>query len=32
MSRAKPLRGAKGAIDILIYSENRAAISIDGFL
>jgi hypothetical protein len=32
MSRAKPLRGAEGALDILICSENRAAIAIDGVL
>jgi hypothetical protein len=29
MSRAKPLRGAEGALDILIYSEKRVANAID---
>jgi hypothetical protein len=32
VSRAKPLRGAEGALDILICSEKRVAVAIDGFL
>jgi hypothetical protein len=31
VSRAKPLRGAEGALDTLICSENRLAVTIDGF-
>jgi hypothetical protein len=30
-SRAKPLRGAEGAPDSRICSENRVAVAIDGF-
>jgi hypothetical protein len=29
-SRAKPLRGAEGALDFLICSEKRVAVAIDG--
>jgi len=32
MSRAKPLRGAEGALDILIFSEQGATVAIDGVL
>jgi hypothetical protein len=32
MSRAKPLRGAEGALDIPIFSELWLAIAIDGAL
>jgi hypothetical protein len=30
MSRAKPLRGAEGALDIPMCSEKRVAVAIDG--
>jgi len=30
MSRVKPLRGAEGALDILICSERFVAVAIDG--
>jgi hypothetical protein len=30
MSRAEPLRGAEGALDILICSEKSVAAAIDG--
>jgi hypothetical protein len=32
LSRAKPLRGAEGALDRLICSEGTLAIAIDGSL
>jgi hypothetical protein len=32
LSRAKPLRGAEGALDSLICSEERLAVAIDDFL
>jgi hypothetical protein len=28
----KPLRGAEGALDTLIYSEKTLTVAIDGFL
>jgi hypothetical protein len=31
MSRARPLRGAEGALDIMICSEKRIVVVIDGF-
>jgi hypothetical protein len=31
MSRVQPLRGAEGALDILICSEESVAVAIDGF-
>jgi hypothetical protein len=30
-SRAKPLRGAEGALDTMICAENRVGVAIDGF-
>jgi hypothetical protein len=32
LSRAKPLRGAEGALDSLFGSEQTVAVAIDGFL
>jgi hypothetical protein len=32
LSRVKPLRGAEGALDSVICSEQTLAIAIDGFL
>jgi len=32
LSRVKPLRGAEGALDSPICSEERLAVAIDGFL